>query len=203
MNEKYLYLSKVEWADTWISGGLVPLNLASKYRSEERNGTLTPDESIIQTGQNLSGEDADLIKERIIGPGGIAAKRIQFPSGKVLNNGQLDWRTCDGVILCLSNVGDVETCKKLGKVCCIKIPDPKGLFDDISKQLKVMGRFGDCTYTKGPERDLFTKSEKDSWQSEFRMCWPVTEMREVRVRKNTAMLMFPKGIKKYWFSLFR
>lgn len=47
MQATYLYLTRPEWAETWISGGTVPIALASKYRSIEREGTLTPDENLI------------------------------------------------------------------------------------------------------------------------------------------------------------
>jgi hypothetical protein len=41
----FLYLNEVSYANAWTTGGVVPLSLASKYHSEERAGTMTPDEN--------------------------------------------------------------------------------------------------------------------------------------------------------------
>lgn len=43
----YLYLEKEEWADAWVNGGEIPITPASNYQSDERIGTMTPDENLI------------------------------------------------------------------------------------------------------------------------------------------------------------
>ena len=50
----YLYLEKKEWSAAWIHGGTIPVNLASKYKKDYRDGIFTPDENLVR---NLNGID--------------------------------------------------------------------------------------------------------------------------------------------------
>ncbi len=49
MKNPYLYLETKEYAETWVSGGKIPIKLASCYRKDERSGIYTPDENIISS----------------------------------------------------------------------------------------------------------------------------------------------------------
>jgi hypothetical protein len=46
-NVRYVYLNELWHADAWIRGGRIPISLASTYKSEVRDGILTPDENLI------------------------------------------------------------------------------------------------------------------------------------------------------------
>jgi hypothetical protein len=44
---KFLYLTDLEWADTWIKGGLIPITLASSYLSDDREGVMTLGDNLV------------------------------------------------------------------------------------------------------------------------------------------------------------
>lgn len=129
---KYLYLTRAEWADAWISGGEVPLSLASAYLSDERSGSKTPDEVIHRELHGISDRDFEQIGK--IAPGATANIRIgTVRRGEKVVGRDVSFvqRNSDGLILCLSNEFSEETMARLEKVSCVEIPDWRLLLNAI------------------------------------------------------------------------
>ncbi|MBK9154008.1 MAG: hypothetical protein IPM25_07285 [Chloracidobacterium sp.] len=191
---KYLYLTKREWADAWINGGEVPIRWASSYKSEEREGTQTPDEnlnydapidianygslfrlhhseSITMIGCNYNGDPL---------PDMIGVKHVYE----------------DGYLFCCSNRFDPEVAHKLRKEACVKIRDMGRLKCIIDYQLRIEGRMGQCEYTHDHRRNAFLKSHKDAWQDEYRIFWQVIKpVRELeQMEKPERMIRLPPGV---------
>ena len=184
--QKYLYLEKLSFAETWVNGGTVPLNLASKYKNSERSGTSTPDENLIYDSPvvleslepfiKLSGDVRNLtVKDNIIN-----GRRQEI---NLLNVSRY---TDNGIILCLSNRLDAEICKKLGKSVCVKISNIHKLKHTLDRQIGVIGLAQKCVYTSDHRRNHFLKSELDSWQDEFRIFWKLDSATEVQIPRGIA-----------------
>ena len=173
---KYIYLPYKAYVATWVDGGNIPLKSARNYLSREREGTRTPDECNTQAGVGLSGQDADFMRSVIIGDtGGVHGRFVKMPGGVLLENVHLEFTKWDGLILCLSNVESRDICRKLGFIACIAVENVDGLYQQLTRQLNVEGQSGDCCYTEGPYRDVFTKAAADAWQQEYRMFWPIED----------------------------
>ena len=185
---KFLYLTRPEWVTTWIAGGTVPLNLASAYRSNERQGTMTPDEVRHSELHGISERDF----ERIVKIGPNAAASISI--GKVVIDGKVRGRDVsfvrqdkDGLILCLSNSFSPATLERLQKTACVEIPDWRRLLVAIDEQLGVSGMGRPVEYTNSSDRKQFLKSVDDAWQDEFRLFWPVSSSTTVTIHSNLAV----------------
>lgn len=178
MPTKYLYLTRTEWAETWVAGGSVPIALASTYRSIERAGTLTPDENLIHESP------VDISSLRQSGYHFENVKGLTFIGNT--SNGRLlpsfrnaNYYSEDGLILSFSNTLSIAVCERLGKAACVALLNVDDLKACIDSQLGVVGTAKDCQYTSDHQRNHFLKSVQDGWQQEFRIFWPGTESRTV------------------------
>jgi hypothetical protein len=185
--EKYLYLTKHEWALTWVNGGIIPILPASTYLSKERSGTMTPDENRIHNSP------VDVTKL----PGikfseGAGVKNLTY-TGNVFNGVKApdvvnaQYYLEDGLILSFCNIKSRSIAQRLGKKACVKILNIHSLKYIIDEQLGVDGISGICDYTHDHNRNHFLKYNEDSWQNEYRIFWPLTEPRKVKIPKGTAV----------------
>lgn len=166
---KFLYLTKREWADTWINGGEIPIALASQYLSSTREGVLTPDENKIY----------DLpVDEKTLLDHGVEIGEARNISLKLTSGGRLitqfrnrNTYSEDGRILCFCNEKSPSLMKRFGKEVCVEIPHVLQLKTILDAQLGVRSRAGNCLYTGDHRRDHFLKSSADSWQQEYRLFW--------------------------------
>ncbi len=183
---KYLYLTKKDWVSTWVNGGVVPIIPASTYLSNDRNGTMTPDENRIHESP------VDVTTLPAIDIKGASIKNLTY-TGNVINGVKApevvdaQYYIEDGIILSFCNKKSKQIAKDLEKEACVKILDIEYLKSIIDEQLGIEGISGDCEYTEDHNRNHFLKSTHDSWQSEYRMFWPITEAQEVTI---------PKGLSK-------
>jgi hypothetical protein len=174
--EKFLYLTKSEWAGAWVNGGEIPINLASYYRSDSRSGIYTPDENLI----HQSSVDLRSLQPYI---------RIDNVKNLTLIGNYFDGQRApdvrgassykeDGLILSFCTTFDAKIAKRLGKKACVKILNVDELKKCIDTQLGIIGDMGECRYTRDHQRDHFMKSVEDEWQREYRIFWksdkPVT-----------------------------
>lgn len=175
----YLYLTEEEWVNPWVNGGVIPVSLASKYLSNERYQTSTPDENLIHESP------VDLTRRPEISfSNGGGAKGITL-LGNVYNGASLpdvagaNYYHEDGLILSFSNTLSSHIANELGKSACVEIVDIHKLKSHIDTQLGCVGVMQKCKYTDDHQRNHFLKSEKDEWQDEFRMFWPIQQAAEV------------------------
>jgi hypothetical protein len=185
---KYLYLTKVEWANTWVYGGVIPISLASNYLSQNRVGKLTPDENLIYQSQisvhelRKNGLDIRECKN-------LHFKNCSF-GGLDIEELHVNYYTEDGIILSFSNLCSMSICKGLEKMVCVSINNMLSLKICIDEQLDSIGKMAHCMYTNDHLRTHFLKSAEDSWQDEYRMFWPINQEKWVQIPKGTAKLMF-------------
>lgn len=183
---KYLYLTHAEWASAWVNGGVVPLSLASKYKSMEREGIYTPDENLIHEsnvdlmslkGAVSFGENPNVRNFNFIGCrlGGIQVPDVIGASLYME----------DGLIQSFCNVFDVGIANRLGKTACVRIRNIEKLRKYMDKRLGRRSRFGDCEYTRDHRRNHFLKSIDDDWQQEYRFFWP---------KKDSCSVELPVGV---------
>lgn len=183
--EKYLYLSKVEYADAWINGGRVPLSLARKYLRQERGGIYTPDEN------RLLDANADI---GLMPPGlDIRGVKAVWSIGNLYNGAKLpDIQAINGyqeaLIHCMSNDVDADAAGRMGKVACVRIRSIERLKAVLDAEVGAESRAGRCIYTDEQRQiDHFVKSLHDRWQNEYRLVWPgITEAREVDLPSGIA-----------------
>jgi hypothetical protein len=169
---KYLYLTDENHARTWIEGGgPVPIKLASAYLSDHREGTGTPDETIIHD----SPVDLDSFVQWGIQIGDVKNMTISNnyyngrPMPNVLNASK--YRE-DGLVLCFSNTNDKEICHGLSKKFCVAIDDIASLKKALDEQIGIVSIAKSCKYTNTHERNHFLKHEDDGWMDEYRLFWP-------------------------------
>lgn len=182
--KKYLYLNKAEWIKTWIEGGKIPLALASKYLSDSRSTTFTPDENIIHE----SPIDLTSLKPLIAFSNGGGVKGLTITE-TYLNGRRMpdiidaNYYKEDGLVLCFSNCVNKNIAIRLGKYeqACVEINDIESLKVLIDKQLGVVGQMNRCEYTNDHRRNHFLKSKEDAWQDEYRFFWPALEERWVKI----------------------
>lgn len=190
--EKYLYLTHSSWSDAWLYGGKVPLYQSSKYLSEERHATFTPDENLIDKSThdieefqgfiNISGDCTLFIDEH-----------TTFDEKSYAGGVHIDRRYEDGLVLCMANRRSNYIAKKLGKMACVKIIDLEKLKSVLDQQIGMIGEMGYCTYVANHERGHFLKSSKDAWQDEFRIFWPGAKSQEVIIPPGTAVKISIRG----------
>jgi hypothetical protein len=175
MQNPYLYLEKPEYAETWINGGKISIKLASCYKSDERNGIYTLDENIVSNNSYQSKLDFDNISRllHIFNSSGIPGfDTVVRSRGK--NNGlQLMMKYEDGYILSFCTKKDKKIMEKLGKRVCVQINDVFKLKQFIDEQMRCLGKYDRCKYTKRHCRDHFLKSKEDEWQKECRIFWNI------------------------------
>lgn len=177
---KYLYLTKKDWVQPWVSGGRVPIYPARKYLSSVRFGTKTPDENLIHESP------IDIRSLRQIG---ICAENVKgltmigcSGNGVVIPNfAGANFYVDDGLILSFCNELSPEICVRLGKRACVAIDDIDRLKCIIDNQLGVEGVASDCKYTIDHQRNHFLKSIEDKWQCEYRMFWPLQSERIIHL----------------------
>lgn len=186
----YLYLNEHWHADTWVSGGLIPINPASTYRSMEREGIFTPDENLIHKAE------VDLMSLSpflSIAPGahirGLTMTNNYMNGVRMPDVNDVQYYLDDGLILSFSTRLTGVLAKKMKKKACVKILNIDLLKSSLDEQLGVKSEAELCRYTRGHERNHFLKSELDSWQAEFRLFWPITKKVEVSVASGTAELV--------------
>lgn len=183
---KFLYLTHVEWTDAWVNGGVVPISLASKYKRLDRDGIYTPDENLIHDSA------IDLL---------TLSPFISFGENPSVRNLTFTGNTCngmplpnvrnaslyseDGLIQSFCNVFDLHVADRFEKNACVRIFDIDRLRKLLDKRLGRKSQYGDCRYTRDHQRGHFLKSEKDSWQSEYRFFWP---------ERDEASVTLPAGI---------
>ena len=174
---KYLYLTRPEWADTWVNGGEIPIKPASTYLSDVRSGTNTPDETRIHSFP----QHVDSFKPHIgIGWAKGMVLRGNIIDGVLQPDSVVDHYRDDGIILSFCNQASHEIMTKLGKTACVQIDPIEELKAGIDEQLGLKGLAGICRYTSDHRRDHFLKSVDDAWQSEYRLFWRL--QREVVVK---------------------
>ncbi len=174
----YLYLGKESFADTWVNGGSIPLSPAAEYRSDRRQGVMTPDE-VRQFDENLNDPEAfKVIKDHAINTTGVRAGQfdnlqIQLADGTIRNiSGTVDDYEEDAYLFCAAYELSSDLMERLeNKVCVVEIEDPaqlKTVLDGLMSQVSFGGR---VDYTDGPKRGHFLKSTEDDWQAEYRLAW--------------------------------
>lgn len=171
---KYLYLTKREWVLPWVLGGKVPISPASAYFSDNRLGIFTPDENLIHESpvdiSGLKSHGIHIENCRNITMTNCSANGVTIPDFHNAN-----YYSEDGLILSFCNKKSIHISRKLGKQACVAVYDVNVLKTIIDRQLGVVGRAGECTYTAGHQRNHFLKSTEDEWQSEYRIFWPLTD----------------------------
>lgn len=186
----YLYLNEHWHADAWVSGGLIPINPASTYRSMEREGIFTPDENLIYKSE----VDLKIFSSFLTIAPEAQIRSITLTDNYMNGVRMPDVRNAqyyldDGLILSFSTRLTGVLAKKMKKKACVKILSIDQLKSSLDEQLGVKSEAEFCRYTTGHERNHFLKSELDSWQAEFRLFWPITKKVEVRVACDTAELV--------------
>lgn len=184
--KKYLYLTEIDFKKPWIEGGDVPLALASRYVSSEREGVMTPDENhVFDSPLGIKG----LPPAMSFGPK-FQARNFQIKgfrlNGRVLPDMVINQYYEDGAVLCLSNSCSEETARRFGKQICLRINDVNVLKGEVDRQMGVASKMSACNYTDGPERNTFLKSSADSWQDEFRLFWLNCEAKWVNLPPGMA-----------------
>ncbi len=172
MTSKYLYLTKLDWADNWINGKSIPISLASRYKSNVREGILTPDENRIHE----SNFDLNKLAPFINFTDGASCKNINL-EGVIINGDELPtvqdakFYIEDGLILSFCNIESEEIARKLKKQVCVRIKDIDKLKKSFDNQIGFMSIMKSCEYTSKHQRNHFLKSNQDEWQNEFRLFW--------------------------------
>jgi hypothetical protein len=186
-SEKFLYLTVPAWADTWVNGGEIPINLASYYRSDARAGIYTPDENTIHQSR------VDL---RSLRPAIRVENVRNFNMIDCSINGKsipriigADFYEDDGLILSFCTKFDSMIARRMNKKACVKILNIPALKACIDEQLGVEGVMGECRYVRDHQRNHFLKSVEDEWQNEYRMFWKAGASAMVKIPKGTAALM--------------
>lgn len=189
--QKYLYLTRAEWAVTWVNGGTVPINLASTYKSIERIGTKTPDENLIHEAQRPIPE-YDNYGIEIKECKDITINNITYNGKSIPPIQNANYYTEDGIILSFCNCFSICIADWLSKKACVMIKDVNLFKAEIDRQLNSIGIMKDCTYTPDHQRNHFLKSTADAWQNEFRIFWEIKENKEVTIPAGTAELIWSK-----------
>lgn len=186
--EKFLYLTKADWADAWIKGGQIPISLASSYLSDSRDGILTPDENLVHDSTypipdfRQFGIHFNNVKS-------ITMSGNKFNGKKIPDVKNASYYKEDGLILSFCDELDAKIAHRMGKKVCVKILDMECLKTVLDKEVGSKGIMKGCTYTKGFQRDHFLKSTEDSWQKEFRIFWPKNKSFWVNIPSNIGELV--------------
>jgi hypothetical protein len=196
----YLYLTEEAWADNWVNGGIVPINPASTYLSDVREGTKTPDETFQRTVAGMPdwvvGGNSGKGPLNMLPGGDLTIEGITIQVGENLiahvAHGRATCQLEDGLILSLSTRLDGELACRLGKKACVQIRCMACLIEALDEQIGVNCKWGRVKYRDGYARDHFLKSESDSWQHEYRLLWLTNDVqrRMVELPANTARRVF-------------
>lgn len=189
---KYLYLTKVEWAASWVNGGFIPLSLASKYKKEDRGGIFTPDENLIHESSIDLKSLSPYISFGGAGVRGFQMIDVDFDGTKIPDVTGANLYSEDGLIQSFCNVFDVGVAHKFGKAACVKIRSIDKLRKHLDKRLGRKSQYGDCQYTQDHQRNHFLKSSKDAWQCEYRFFWP---------KRDECSVLIPAGLAELVWTL--
>ena len=166
---------------------MIPIPLASRFVSETREGTCTPDENLTHRSNvdltTLSpwihiSTSSNVISLNIIGSTENGVPMSDIVDGTYAHE--------DGLILSLSNRCDREIAERLGKEGCVEILNVSHLKNILYQQLGLESTMRACEYTDLHQRNHFLKSTEDAWQEEFRLFWPIV--------LNDAKVNLPAGI---------
>ncbi|WP_296223321.1 hypothetical protein [Ralstonia sp. UBA689] len=186
-NEKFLYLTQVDWADAWIRGGEVPISLASSYLSGTRSGIFTPDENTIHRSPvDLRSLRPAFHLENVRNISIVNSSINGVPIPNIIN---ADYYVEDGLILSFCNDFSAEIARRMGKRACVKILNIADLKANLDHQIGLNGTMANCGYTHDHQRNHFLKSVNDAWQKEYRLFWSGNERRTVTIPPNTAALV--------------
>lgn len=183
----FLYLANAEHAENWLSGGPVPLFPSSNYKSEERNGVMTPDEvdDISALGfRSFDHNQKQAFFEKFRGNFHFENCTIASPIGNQIEfSGKYSNIEDDRLILSVSRVLSRRLMSKFGnKTQVLEICKPLELMEFIDEQLGVQGEFKHIEYTERFDRNCFLKAMEDCWQCEARFAWKVPDLKEYWVR---------------------
>ncbi|MDR9768106.1 hypothetical protein RJP56_18760 [Shewanella baltica] len=190
--EKFLYLTEPDWAKSWIEGGEIPINLASSYLSDSREGIMTPDENLIHESAvpipslRQHGYHFENVKNLTFT--GNYSNGVRLPDLKNAN-----YYTEDGLILSFCNHFDEKTAERFGKSACVRILNIDTTRKAIDKQIGCKGIMKSCEYTVSHQRNHFLKSIEDKWQDEFRIFWKSRKTKWVKAPQGTAELVWLKN----------
>jgi hypothetical protein len=208
----FLYLGKLEWADTWCNGGTIPVFPASHYLSLERRGIHTPDE-VNQKSIFGRGEEARRAVNRLfsVDHGELSVRGIEIwdSTGRHHINHTIRNVKEDANILSFSRILDRELMKRLGgKEVVVEILDFHHMKHVLDDQMGSISEFGNCDYTSGIDRNHFLKSTEDEWQAEFRLVWKIpsipkfeqAEIRQVSLPSRIARLITSNELDTSYFD---
>jgi hypothetical protein len=189
----YLYLKEREHVETWLNGGQVPLNMASNYKSKERNATSTPDEVTHLHLSRIYDEEKfleifginDMYSDVNIS---IRPTSVTFDGKLIGENSIFEQFFEDALIFCLATKKSKSLCDRLEKKYCVEILDIETLKKVLDTQLESQGVKKKCQYTHKRGRNHFLKSSEDKWQMELRIVWS-----EI---KNNQWVTIPAGLCK-------
>ncbi|WP_191185537.1 hypothetical protein [Enterobacter sichuanensis] len=180
----YVYLESIDFVNTWVNGGELPIASIKKYLcdEEQRGGNLTPDEGVI---------DNSTIPQRDLGIEAVNSTMV-FVNCWSDRKGYIRYGTIErfnesGIVLCASKSLKKRIASKFKRDFCVKIHDISKLQAELNRQLNAIGALGVCEYTKGHKRNCFLKSWKDSWQEEVRIFWKDLEPTNVQLPPGLAV----------------
>jgi hypothetical protein len=189
----FIYLKEKCFVENWLNEGTVPINLASYYRDQERNGNRTPDENLQITikGHEVKPGIKNVVDQVIHNPSGLGQTII---NGNVISGDEVLGRNItytqtyeDGLVLSMCTELSLDIMKRFkDKKAVIQILDLEKLKESFDRQIGIISQEGLCNYTKMDERTHFLKHVSDSWQKEYRWFW-----RGLEKEVNVAV---PKGV---------
>src|SRR5437868_5052394 len=159
----YLYLTKESWVAAWVSGGDIPINPASAYVSDVRQGTKTPDETLQKSIAGMpdwvvGGDGRENSPFRIHPGADVTISGITIVQGADVAHiaaGRVTNRFEDGLILSLSTRLDGEIADRLGKKACVEIRCMACLIDALDDQIGIKCTWGRVGYRDGFARNHF------------------------------------------------
>ncbi len=184
--QKYVYLPQKEFARIWVTGGRIPIRLATSYQREERSGSYTPDEGVmVNSSVDLNIYHPLISKDSVFGSLTVTGGKMNgLPIPDVVNARRVHE---DGLVLCFSNSFSIKRAAKFNSQACVRIFDIGRFKRIIDQELGMVGEMASCRYTTGYNRNHFLKSDEDSWQDEFRLFWPGTEEKWVTIPSGQAV----------------
>lgn len=187
--EKFLYLTETAWANAWIYGGEIPINLASSYLSKSRKGIMTPDENLIHESAvpipSLQHYGYFFKNVKGLTFKGNYSNGILLPE---LHNA--NYYAEDGLILSFCNHFDKRTAERFEKKACVKILNIEKTRNELDRKLGCKSVMKACKYTDDHKRNHFLKSKEDEWQDEFRIFWKARASKRVNIPQGTAELVW-------------
>jgi len=178
----YLYLDRSEYVETWLNGGEVPFFPARKYLSDERKGTLTPDEILQENWEGVERQDLDRMGIHV--PTG-SVRNLQFIdcsyNGSSFPDTHISSYFEDVALFCCSRSLSMELMERFEKKAVVEIVSLNFLINQIEDSVGEPCRFGYVSYTNTKRRSHFLKSSDDSWQDEYRIVIPWVEQTPVNI----------------------